>query len=118
MAFGIVRQMTSVLCPSFSRGEIAVKHSIRFMVLLTAAIVVRIGRGVGRGETKPDKSKSDGKQGKPIIAGNWRVDSVSMTLPGGGRRTLSGKNGPASVTTSEKAFISSTPPAPSPPVVS
>jgi TolB protein len=86
------------------QGEIAVKHAIRFMVLATAALLVLVGRSVGRSETTPAESKSEGKQGKPTIVGSWRVDSVSMTLPGGKRRTLSGRDGPASATISEKAF--------------
>jgi TolB protein len=75
------------------------KRSIHLMAVLTAALLILAAGTVARSEKKPAESRSDGKRAKPTIAGSWRVDSVSMTLQPGKRRTLSGRNGPAAAAT-------------------
>jgi TolB protein len=87
-----------------SRGKIVMKYPVCSMLLLSAVIVILVGTTVGRGETKPDKSKLAAKQSKTMIVGGWQAVSVSMLLHGGERKTLTGKDGTVSAIISDKKF--------------
>lgn len=79
------------------------RHTVQLAVLLTIVLMLP-GRGLGQGQTNPERPKPDSTRPEPSLMGGWRAESVSMAMADGKRKTLSPGDGPISVIVSEKMF--------------
>jgi uncharacterized protein (TIGR03067 family) len=83
----------------------AMKRASQFVLLSSALVLALAGNCAGQARaTHVDKieGKTGGEPLQPTLVGPWRSDSVSMQMPDGGRKTLSGTVQPVSVIFSEK----------------
>ena len=87
-------------------------RAIQCVLVSTAVVLALAGKGIAQsqaehGDSKTDEKKTElktsGKDVAQTLVGTWRAESISVALPDGGRKTLSGADRPMSVVISEKA---------------
>jgi uncharacterized protein (TIGR03067 family) len=86
----------------------AMKRATQLVVFTSAIVLAIAGNCAGQGRATPSdqiEGRPNASQPRPTLVGPWKADSVSMQVPGGGRKTLTDTDQPVSLIFAEKTCV-------------